>query len=64
MNVSEARIAANQSNGAQSIGPLTPDTRAISAKNSFKHGLTARGSSRPPAIAPRSIAGSRPSPPT
>jgi hypothetical protein len=43
MQVSEARTAASQSNGAMGHGPLTPETRAISARNSLKHGLTGKG---------------------
>jgi hypothetical protein len=43
MQVSEARNAASRLNGARSQGPLSPETRAISARNSFKHGLTGKG---------------------
>jgi hypothetical protein len=42
MQVSEARINASRSNGARSKGPLSPQTRAISARNSLKHGLTGK----------------------
>ena len=43
MHVSEARLAANKLNGSKSRGPLSPETRAISARNSLKHGLTGNG---------------------
>ena len=38
---SPAQIAASQRNGARSRGPLTPQTKAISARNATTHGLTA-----------------------
>src|SRR4051794_15642631 len=41
MPVSEARRAAARANGSKSRGPLTAETRAISARNSLKHGMTA-----------------------
>jgi hypothetical protein len=43
MIVSDARIAANILNGSRGKGPLSPETRAISAQNSLKHGLTGKG---------------------
>ncbi len=43
MIVSEARLTANRLNGSRSKGPLSPETRAISARNSLKHGLTGEG---------------------
>ncbi len=43
MIVSEARLTANRLNGLKGKGPLSPETRAISARNSLKHGLTGEG---------------------
>jgi hypothetical protein len=43
MIVSDARISANRLNGRLGEGPLTPETRAISARNGLKHGLTGKG---------------------
>jgi hypothetical protein len=43
MPTSEAQIRANQANGARSKGPLTAETRAISSRNSLKHGMTGAG---------------------
>ncbi len=43
MFVSEARKAAARANGAKSRGALSPETRAISARNSYQHGLSGNG---------------------
>jgi hypothetical protein len=43
MIVSEARVSANRLNGCIGNGPLSPESRAISARNSLKHGLTGKG---------------------
>jgi hypothetical protein len=43
MIVSEARVSANRLNGCMGNGPLSPESRAISARNSLKHGLTGKG---------------------
>jgi hypothetical protein len=43
MSTSEARILANQANAKLSTGPKTPEGKAISRTNSFKHGLTGAG---------------------
>ena len=40
---SQARIDANRRNAARSTGPKSPETKAISARNSLKHGLTGEG---------------------
>jgi hypothetical protein len=37
--ISEARLAANRSNAQLSAGPVTPQGKAASSQNSFKHGL-------------------------
>lgn len=39
---SPAQHAANQQNAKLSTGPKTPETKAISSKNSLKHGLTSQ----------------------
>jgi hypothetical protein len=43
MTCSPAQLESNRRNGSLGRGPLTPETRAISAKNSLKHGLTGKG---------------------
>ena len=43
MLVSEARLAANQSNSKHSKGPVTEEGKAVSRRNSLKHGLTGAG---------------------
>lgn len=40
--ISEARLAANRANALRSTGPKTEQGKAISSKNSFKHGLYAK----------------------
>ena len=43
MPASEARIAANRKNAARSTGPKTPEGKAASRANSYKHGMTGSG---------------------
>ena len=43
MHISEARLLANRLNGSRSKGPVSPKSKAISCKNSFKYGLAGRG---------------------
>jgi hypothetical protein len=43
MIVSEARLAANRLNGCRSKGPLSPESKRISSRNSLKLGLTGKG---------------------
>jgi hypothetical protein len=43
MPASDAQIRASKANGACSKGPLSAETRAISSRNSLKHGLTGAG---------------------
>jgi len=40
--LSPAQLAANTANAQLSTGPRTPEGKAISSKNSFKHGLSSR----------------------
>ena len=42
MEISEAKLKANQQNARLSTGPITDEGKATSARNSLKHGLTAR----------------------
>ncbi len=42
MIVSEKRLAANRANGALSRGPKTPEGKAWSSQNAFKHGILAK----------------------
>jgi hypothetical protein len=41
MPASEAQIRANQANSKKSTGPKTPDGKAASSANAYKHGMTA-----------------------
>jgi hypothetical protein len=43
MPASEAQIRANQANAQMSTGPRTPEGKAQSRANSYKHGLTGAG---------------------
>ncbi|WP_435008546.1 hypothetical protein P12x_005753 [Tundrisphaera lichenicola] len=43
MPASEARIAANRANALKSTGPRTSEGKAISRRNSFKHGMAGEG---------------------
>ena len=43
MPSSEARILANRANARKSTGPRTPEGKAISRRNSLKHGMTGEG---------------------
>jgi hypothetical protein len=43
MQVSEARLTANRLNSLKSSGPRSPETKAISRRNSLKSGLTGSG---------------------
>src|SRR5258708_3773556 len=45
---SEAQIAASRANGLRSRGPVSPGGRAISRKNSYKHGMAGNGVVVPP----------------
>ena len=49
MTCSVAKLEANQRNAALSSGPRTPEGKAVSRGNSFKHGLTGGGIVLPPA---------------
>ena len=40
--MSESQIAASRANGARSRGPVSPDGKARSSRNSTSHGLLAR----------------------
>ena len=40
--ISEKQLLANQQNALKSTGPKTNEGRAISARNSLKHGLLAK----------------------
>jgi hypothetical protein len=48
MPTSEARIAANRRNALLSRGPTTPEGKARSRANSYKHGMTGAGVVLPP----------------
>jgi hypothetical protein len=43
MPASEAQIAASRANGLKSRGPVTADGKAISRRNSFRHGMAGNG---------------------
>ena len=42
MTTSELKSAASRANGAKSNGPKSPETRAISSRNSLTHGFTSK----------------------
>ena len=47
MTCSPERLAANRANSLRSTGPKTPEGKAISRRNSLKHGLTGEGVALP-----------------